>query len=417
MLADYLRGLETGEQVAPAKDSLRALAERWFRANVVRWKGMTPRTYRSLLDRRVLPEFGSQRVQTLTPEAIEDWRDRILKDLPAGTVATLMRLLGSVLAMGVQRGLLSRNAAAVAVAPAVPAIERQVPSIEWCEAVLLPFLQRQGVIGLPFLLLYETGLRSGELRGLRSGDDIDLEAGVLRVRYALFRRDDGIRELRDPKTKHSIRTVPLTDRASAIIKRQKAHVARLELKARVWADNGFLFPGLMGGPMDDSTLLGVWRRLQAKLEDELCATLASTESTTMTSTTASTTTSTSAITAEARSASLGGSTTIATIPSGSSTARPLPAQTAMGPDSPRTARSGEPLRLTVHDLRHLANTAMERAGVSAERRALVLGHSRVSVTISTYTHHSLESIRDIAETMNRARRPKTSRKRAEGGGA
>jgi integrase len=62
-----------------------------------------------------------------------------------------------------------------------------------------------------YVLALTTGLRQGELLGLK-WEDIDLEAGKLRVRRTLATAKGGP-VLTAPKTKSSRRTVRLTQRA------------------------------------------------------------------------------------------------------------------------------------------------------------------------------------------------------------
>ena len=62
-----------------------------------------------------------------------------------------------------------------------------------------------------YLLAVHTGLRQGELLGLKWGD-IDLEAGTLQVRRTLMTAKGGL-VLSSPKTKGSRRTVKLSPTA------------------------------------------------------------------------------------------------------------------------------------------------------------------------------------------------------------
>jgi len=339
VLAEYLKELENGEQVVPAKDVVAALAERWYVANKVNWTGNTPRSYRSLIDARILPALGSVKVQKLTVDDVEACRDRWMVELPRNTASRLMWLLQRILDLGMKRGLLHRNVAALAVRPKEERRERQIPAIEWVEAELRPVLEKRGELAWPFLLMYETGLRSGELR---RKTDVDLNARVLYVRQSVYWDQDGRPMVKPPKTRTSERMVPLTERALSLIKRQSARIAKRQLKDRLWVDNGLFFPGRHGLPMRGSTLLLAWYQLQ----DE--------------------------------------------------------------------AGMSREQRIDVHDLRHLANTAMERAGVTPERRAKILGHSKIQITVGTYTHYDQQTLREVAETMNRSRRSRRAKTAGDG---
>ncbi len=69
-----------------------------------------------------------------------------------------------------------------------------------------------------YALILETGLRTGEMIGLTL-DAIDFEKRTLTVNKTLeFRRGEKYWRAGPPKTQHSYRTIPLTDRAYEILK-------------------------------------------------------------------------------------------------------------------------------------------------------------------------------------------------------
>jgi integrase len=71
-----------------------------------------------------------------------------------------------------------------------------------------------------------TGLRRGELVALR-WQDIDWQAGVLRIQQALVRvKDHAIGQshlvFQEPKTEHSRRTIPLPEMCLTALRRHRA---------------------------------------------------------------------------------------------------------------------------------------------------------------------------------------------------
>jgi integrase len=94
-----------------------------------------------------------------------------------------------------------------------------------------------------------TGLRLGELRGLR-WQDVDMDAGVLTVTNQLQDNAGGGWRLTTPKTDSSARTLPLPAAAVAALKRQ--HRRQLEdrvLSGGKWQDTGFVFTATNGQPL------------------------------------------------------------------------------------------------------------------------------------------------------------------------
>lgn len=67
----------------------------------------------------------------------------------------------------------------------------------------------------------QTGLRTGELVGLK-WEDIDFENKTLKVQRSMeYRYSVGVWRVGEPKSKSGYRTIPLTDEAIRILKAQK----------------------------------------------------------------------------------------------------------------------------------------------------------------------------------------------------
>jgi integrase len=107
-----------------------------------------------------------------------------------------------------------------------------------------------------------TGLRRGELCGLRWGD-IDFDAAELRVVRELVRDSSGL-HIDDTKTS-SARSVALPAAALAALRREKAQQARRRLLAgSAWIDSGYVFTTAQGGPLEPRNVSRKYARI-AKL--------------------------------------------------------------------------------------------------------------------------------------------------------
>jgi integrase len=96
-----------------------------------------------------------------------------------------------------------------------------------------------------YVLAVTTGLRQGELLGLK-WDDIDLEAGTLRVRRTLTTAKGGP-VLSAPKTKGSRRTVRLSRTAlEALRSHLERQLAEIDRAGDLWSENGLIFPSEAG---------------------------------------------------------------------------------------------------------------------------------------------------------------------------
>lgn len=91
-----------------------------------------------------------------------------------------------------------------------------------------------------YALLLQTGLRTGEMIGLR-WSDVDFENRVLHVRRTMeYRYSEGQWKVGEPKTKNSVRDVPLTQEAVDILKNQKERLKSLKVRPLEFKDSVFL---------------------------------------------------------------------------------------------------------------------------------------------------------------------------------
>ena len=102
-----------------------------------------------------------------------------------------------------------------------------------------------------YRFVLQTGLRTGELIGLR-WSDIDLDARTVKIERSMeYRYDIGEWRVGPPKSRSGFRTVPLTDEAIRILKDQKTKNSRLKVVPMEWTDTVFLCRN--GTPVKNST--------------------------------------------------------------------------------------------------------------------------------------------------------------------
>jgi integrase len=177
---------------------------------------------------------------------------RALSDSTIRSTYTVLRL---GLDGAVRDGLLARN----------PATSVQRPAVARTEAA---HLDPQRVAELlaaaqgsryhtALLLIAATGLRRGECLALRWSEDVDLDAGALRVRDTV-QRIGGKLSTGPVKTERSRRTIPLSPALVALLRRHR--VTQLEERMRAanqWTDTGLMFTTDLGNTVDPRNLLRV----------------------------------------------------------------------------------------------------------------------------------------------------------------
>jgi integrase len=98
-----------------------------------------------------------------------------------------------------------------------------------------------------FVAAIGLGLRQGELLALR-WEDVDLDRGIVMVRHTLRRGD---RELAEPKTERSRRTLAMPSAVTAALRQHRRRQLEERLAAGpAWEDREFVFATPHGRPLD-----------------------------------------------------------------------------------------------------------------------------------------------------------------------
>ena len=102
-----------------------------------------------------------------------------------------------------------------------------------------------------YRFVLQTGLRTGELAGLK-WSDIDFKNRTMKIERTMeYRYSVGEWRVGPPKSKSGYRTIPLTDQAIRILENQKAKNKSLKLVPIEWSDTVFLCR--KGTPVKNST--------------------------------------------------------------------------------------------------------------------------------------------------------------------
>ena len=234
-LARFLRKVQPGTR-AEAFYSAREFVEReWMPRIFPTLKSSTQSSYRTNLNRYVLPWFGETRLREMRKGEIQAWLSALSESgLSRQTVKNIWSSLSSVLRSAVDWGYIDVN----------PAHGVRLPARQPKAAVFLPTPEQvAGILSrLPepsftlMLLLVGTGLRVGEAIGL-CWEDIDLNRKDLTVR-----RDVWHGKVNSPKYAASERVIPL------------GPVLANHLKKNCNRDATWVFEGKSRAPLDPRNL-------------------------------------------------------------------------------------------------------------------------------------------------------------------
>lgn len=171
--------------------------------------GNTRTRYRDILKNQILPTFGSCRLDTLEPEAIEVWKQRRLGEVERATVLKELHALSAVfrVARKVYR-YTTQNPVADIEKPTIPKRKKQIPSTEEMKSFLDTSALYTPYYYPSFLTIYQGGLRIDEARHLEPADVDEVENVLhLRVKPGWSPKDQ---EDRDVPLVEPMRTVLLT---------------------------------------------------------------------------------------------------------------------------------------------------------------------------------------------------------------
>ncbi len=275
-LVELLQQVDTGTFVDPGKLTVAEYLQRWLKDHKKNIAPSTYERYRIAIFQHLIPAIGSIPLQKLQPLHIQEMYTRDLeegrrdnkksvgKGLSPNTVLYHHRVLHKALEQAVKLQLLSRNPADY-VDPPKKAKKSSFTVLSQEDVALLLEAAKGTYLYMPIFLAVHTGMRMGEILGLRWGD-VDLERGEIHVRQALYQRKQGEPVFKPPKAKSSLRTIAISP---TVVKELKAH-RKLQLEERVHWGSAYKNFNLVccledGSPIHPPTLSSAFRNLARKL--------------------------------------------------------------------------------------------------------------------------------------------------------
>jgi integrase len=220
--------VDTGTWLQPSTMSMNQWFDIWLSDYQSHTSGRTVETYTAVIRRHMRPLFGKVKLADFAAVHV----NRLVSDmtkagLTPSTVRHAKAILSAALKSAVDAKLIRENPAdLVRTRRAAPApfsiVDRDQFPAFIAAANTTP-------VGAALIFLLMTGLRSGELRGLR-WSDADLDAGTLRVERQLRVVNKHDRRFEPPKD-NEVRTIHLTPQAVALLRQQRRDQAAARLAA------------------------------------------------------------------------------------------------------------------------------------------------------------------------------------------
>lgn len=211
------------------------------------------KTYRGLLDRYIIPGLGRIKLQSLTPQHVQAFYSKKLKDgLSPKTINDVHGLLHKALSNAVKWNTIPRNVCEAVTLPRVARKEKAVLTAEQARYLLKEMKDHR--LEALFTLAIVTGMREGELLALR-WQDIDFSGCSLQVmRTVRYIKGYGYVEA-EPKTVKSRRKIMLPFFAVEVLALHKTRQEEQRREnANVWVDRGLVFATAEGNYIALTTL-------------------------------------------------------------------------------------------------------------------------------------------------------------------
>jgi integrase len=233
---------DPGYQPESAATTFQALAQEWGDQAFQEMKDSTVLNMKGHLKNHLLPFFGERQVREITTRDIDTFLSQLT--VSCKTKKNIFGTLKLILKHGRAWGNVREN-----IWESAKKIGRSETEVHaYSDAEVDDILNRStGAIRLFYWLAVETGMRSGELTGLRCCD-VDPVKKLVRVRQAVWHG-----KVQTPKTKNSIRDIPTP---SEIVDALREHIGSRE--------EGFVFTTKNGTPWNSDLVLK--RHLHGKLK-------------------------------------------------------------------------------------------------------------------------------------------------------
>lgn len=211
----------------------------------------------------ILPALGSYKLYTLERRQITKFQQELAMKFRPSTVNLIMVHLKNLLNDAVSDGVILRNPS-LGIKPvkedektATQTYHRALTEEE--QRIFMEYAREEWLYELLALLLC-TGMRIGEATAL-TWQDIDYVNHVIHVTKSVCRKEDGRTSIGSPKSRSSVRDIPLNTSIQFILKSQKEKQQLADNK--IISMSHFVFTGANGGMLFNS---GVNRAIHKILE-------------------------------------------------------------------------------------------------------------------------------------------------------
>ncbi len=250
-----IEALVLGEDQDPSLD--RYLQE-WLAHTRGRVRATTYAGYEYLIRIHAVPALGEVPLSELSPLHFQRLYSSLLdpeRHLSAGTVLNLHLVLTQALGQAVRWGICTSNPVKGAQPPRPVRPEPVV--VDQVLARRIVAALEGSAVEAPGMLAISTGMRRGEILGLRWAD-LGPDLKQAQVRRTLHTTGRGL-QFSEPKTRRSRRAVALPEFLRPFLERARSEQALRRSRIKAWQDLDLVIDRVDGAPLNPDTLSSRWR--------------------------------------------------------------------------------------------------------------------------------------------------------------
>ncbi|MFS0782088.1 tyrosine-type recombinase/integrase [Bacillus sp. 1P06AnD] len=265
-LRKWLVELDENRYVEPTKVTFASYMEYWFTSHYQkRVKESTVYNRKTAMDKHLIREnpFANKELSKITTEMIDGlYNDKLDEGYSTNTIRKIHQLLNQAFKQAVKWKKIAHN----------PVMDADPPSVKTKDTVIWSFDEIHRFLEhckeerhyITFLLAIYTGMRRGEILGLK-WSDIDFKKKIIRVERTLIHIPEKGYQLSPPKTFKSKRQVPITDYIlNELITHKEQQDEWKERLGETYQDNNLVICTEQGTFQDPRNLLRVMKRLCEK---------------------------------------------------------------------------------------------------------------------------------------------------------
>lgn len=216
----------------------------------------TKELYHSILRMHIFPSLGTIPLQQLTAEHVQQFVQGLsAKGLSDSTIKRVFSLLHAILQAAVKTDRIPRNVAALVEKPTIRRRSFTVWSLELIRTFLSRLQEEGGRYAIVFALAILTGMRQGEILGLR-WQDVDFDQRVIRMQQTLTHRGTTFQS--GGKTAKSVRVIALTQETIRWLETHRQEQSKQQPQAEL------VISSTEGGPLTPRVLHRLWQQLLQK---------------------------------------------------------------------------------------------------------------------------------------------------------